>query len=179
MPDRQVTIEAGDGAALMAMLDEVTDLYRVIRAAGPHASSPLYSRDAFVSRTTAQAGRPGFAATWARAGDELVGFAFGFQMPAGGWWGGNPTMPPPEILDQPKFAVIELNVREDQRGQGIGRRLLDALLAGRPEPYAILTTGPDEPARQMYARWGWRQVGTAQHTPDAPLMDQLVLDLKP
>jgi GNAT superfamily N-acetyltransferase len=174
-----IALRRGDGPALMAMLDELTDLYSAIRAAGPHASSPLYSREAFTARTSTQASRDGFTATWARDADgKLIGFAFGFTMPAGGWWGGNPTMPPPEILEQPKFAVIELNVCEDQRGQGIGRRLLDSLLEDRPEPYAILTTGPDEPARQMYARWGWEQFGTAQHTPEAPPMDQLVLRLK-
>jgi GNAT superfamily N-acetyltransferase len=171
-------IERGDGAAVMAMLEPITELYLEVRAAQPHASSSLYSRDAFVSRTTAQAGRDGFAATWTRPGEDLVGFAFGFTMPPGGWWGGNPTPPPAEILDQPKFAVIELNVAAAWRGQGIGRRLLDDLLSDRPEPYAILTTGPDEPARQMYVHWGWEQVGTAQHTPEAPVMDQLVLKLR-
>jgi ribosomal protein S18 acetylase RimI-like enzyme len=81
-------------------------------------------------------------------------------------------------LDAPKFAVIELIVDEAWRGRGIGRQLMDDLLADRTEPYAMLTTRATNPARKMYSRWGWVQVGTTQHTPTAPVMDQLVLPLR-
>lgn len=175
-----VDIHLGDGADLLAMLDEVIDLYLALRADRPE--SPLFSRETFRARTTSQAQREGFATTWATSADSnvrLVGFAFGLTFPAGRWWSGNPTLPPPEILDQPKFAVIELDVDAVWQGRGIGRRLLDELLASRSEPYAILTAIPNAPARQMYERWGWVQVGTAQHTPDSPAMDQLVLALSP
>jgi GNAT superfamily N-acetyltransferase len=172
-----VTIQGGDGPALLAILDEVTDLYLRVRAEQPHASARLYRREAFLDRTRGQAARDGFAAVWARVGGRLVGFAFGLRFPAGGWWRGDATPPGPEILARPTFAVIELNVAGPWRGHGIGGRLMRALLRDRPEPYAVLTTSPDEPARAMYDRWGWVQVGTARHTPDAPLMDQLLLRL--
>jgi ribosomal protein S18 acetylase RimI-like enzyme len=174
-----VAIEPGDGPALVAILPEVTELYLRVRAGQPHASVPVYGRDAFRERTLSQTGRPGFAAVLARAGPELVGFTFGFCLPPGTWWRGQATRPAPEVLDRPTFAVIELNVAPDQRGRGIGGRLLRELLRDRPEPYAVLTTSPDEPARAMYDRWGWVSIGTARHSPDAPLMDQLLLPLTP
>lgn len=170
---------SGGGSAVLAMLDEMTDLYRAVYAEPPYNSGPLWSDDLFRLRTEHQARRDGFRARWARSGaGDLVGFAFGFGMGAGGWWGGGDAdLPPEEILAGDKFAVIELIVDRAWRGQGIGRRLLDELLAGRPEPYAMLTAVPAAPARALYDRWGWRQVGTARHTPDSPVMDQLVLRL--
>jgi GNAT superfamily N-acetyltransferase len=168
------TIELGDGPAFLAILDEVTELYLAIRRAQSHTTAALYSREAFVDRTSAQVGREGFAATWARVDAELVGFAFGFRFPASTWWSGEATPPPVEMADVPRFAVIELDVAIAWRGRGIGRRLMDALLEGRPEPYAVLTTTPGTPARTMYDRWGWTKVGTARHAPDAPVMDTLV-----
>jgi GNAT superfamily N-acetyltransferase len=172
-----VTVERGDGPDLLGILDEVTDLYLAVRAELPDPDSALYSREAFTTRTTSQAGRDGFAAVWARTGGTLVGFGFGFRFGEGRWWSGNPTTPPAEILDATKFALIELNVAAAWRGRGIGRRMHDLLLENRPEPYAILTATHDDPARRMYERWGWEQIGTAQHTPDAPVMDQLLLRL--
>jgi GNAT superfamily N-acetyltransferase len=114
---------------------------------------------------------------WADLDGRIVGYTFGFPMAAGAWWASDAEKPPPEVLDPPKFAVIELIVASAYRGRGIGRELLDRLLEDRPEPHAMLTAVPEAPARGMYARWGWVQVGTARHTPDAPVMDQLVLRL--
>lgn len=171
-----VTYISATGPEFLDVLDEVTDLYLDIRSALNDTSS-INSRASFVDRTTRQAGQKGFRGVLARVGGTLVGFAFGLPLPPGRWWAGKAEQPPPEILDAPKFAVIELDVAEPWRGRGIGRALHDKLLEGRPEPYAILTTTPGRPARAMYARWGWVPVGTAQHAPDAPVMDQLVLRL--
>jgi GNAT superfamily N-acetyltransferase len=167
-------IESGDGAAFDSILDEVTEVYLAARRDQAHAKAALYTREAFLDRTTLQLGRDGFGATWARVGGELVGFAFGLPLGPGRWWSGNATPPPREMDDVAKFAVIELDVVPQWRSQGIARRLMRALLDGRPEPYAVLTTTPGTPARAMYDRWGWRKVGTAQHAPDAPVMDTLV-----
>lgn len=169
-----------DGVGMLDRLADVTALYLDIRAEQDHTGASIYDPDVFVKRTTRQAGQLGFSAVLAISPDDkVIGFAFGFTFGAGEWWSGNPTPPTPEILERTKFALIELDVATAMRGQGIGRRLMDELLADRPEPYAVLTSVPGTPARGMYDRWGWVQMGTAQHAPDAPVMDQLVLPLRP
>jgi GNAT superfamily N-acetyltransferase len=155
----------GDGKAALALFSQLADLYQEAYAEPPYHSGPLFDADAFEARTRRQATRDGFTIVWAETNGRVVGFAFGFMMPAGGWWAGQAATPPDRV------------VARAWRGHGIGRRLLDELLSGRPESFAILTAVRDAPARAMYARWGWEQVGTAQHTTDAPVMDQLVLRL--
>ena len=161
------------------MLDELATVYLEVYAEPPYNSGPLVSEDAFRGRTGRQAVRDGFTIITAREGRTLVGFSFGLPFAAGAWWAGAATPPPGDVLAGEKFAVIELVVRKPWRGRGLGRRLLAELLAGRPEPFAILTAVAAAPARELYARWGWEQTGTAQHTPDADVMDQLVLRLTP
>lgn len=176
MPERY-TVYRGDGEATLAMLDEITELYLQVHREPDQGSGPLYHEDAFRTRTRNQVQRDGFTIVWARSSAaDLVGFSFGVPLAAGQWWTGNASPPPAQILESPKFAVIELMVRQEWRGRGLGRRLLDELIGERPEPYATLTTRTNTPIRRRYARWGWEQVGTAQHTPEAPVMDQLVLN---
>jgi hypothetical protein len=51
------------------------------------------------------------------------------------------------------------------------------LVADRPEERATLLVRQDNPARNLYLRWGWRVVGTMKPFPDSPLMEAMVLDL--
>lgn len=171
---------AQDGQDALYQLAELTEVYSEIYAEPPYNSGPLWAVEAFTDRTSRQAQRAGFAMVTARQPTgQLVGYAFGLPFAEGRWWTGDATPAPQEILDAPKFAVIELLVRKPFRGHGIGRHLLDDLVAPRTETYAILTTMPDAPAREHYRRWGWQQVGTAHHTPESPVLDSLVLPLKP
>jgi GNAT superfamily N-acetyltransferase len=171
-------IVEGDGTGISNMLDKMAEVYAEVYAEPPYNSGPLWQSDAFLDRTRRQAARPGFAIVLARShAAEIVGYAFGLPFESGRWWSGNASEPPREILAASKFAVIELIVRKPWRGRGIARHLHDRLLGGRPEPYAVLTALPAAPARQVYRRWGWEQVGTAQHTPDSPVLDALALSL--
>ena len=168
----------GGGSLISGLLDEMAETYVEVYAEPPYKSGPLWQRDAFVDRTQRQATRPGYAIVVARSADhEMIGYSFGLTFPEGRWWSGNASQPPPEILAASKFALIELLVREPWRRQGIARQMHDLLLNSRPEPYAILTAVPAAPARSLYQRWGWKQIGTAQHTPDSPPLDALVLSL--
>ncbi|MEU9891091.1 GNAT family N-acetyltransferase [Sphaerisporangium sp. NPDC051017] len=165
----------GDQAAEV-LSEEYVDAYLDIHAEPPYNSGPLYQRDRYLDRTRAQMNGAGFHLVSARDGDTLAGFAFGFRVPAGRWWGGGPG-PSPELVDTDNFAVVELNLVRQYRGKGCGRRLLDELLSDRPEPWAILLSLPDAPAHAMYEHLGWQVVDTMQPFPDAEVADVMALKL--
>lgn len=177
MSDTTVAIDILDGPTAAAHVQDLVDLYRRVYAEKPYYAGDDNAVADFVERTGRQVLRPNFRLVRARVGEQLVGFAFGFTFTAGGWWRGEAEAPPDEILSAEKYGVIELVVDADWRGHGLGHRLMATLLAGRPEPWAMLTAVSTAPARAIYARWGWVQVGTAHHTANQPVMDQLVLPL--
>lgn len=167
-----------DGEHVDRLLEPIAELYGEVYAEPPYNGGPLFTRERFLERTTRQKSNDGFTLVSAYTGPELQGFAFGFPFAAGGWWRGITTpQPSAEILQALKFAVIELVVRKTQRGHGLGRALMTALLGGRTEPYATLLAKPDAPARTIYQRWGWQQVATVQPTDDAPRLAALILPL--
>jgi GNAT superfamily N-acetyltransferase len=163
--------------ASAALGDDYADIYLEIRGEPPYNSGPLYQRERFLERTARQVERDGFELVAAEVGDELAGFAFGLTIPAGAWWGGEVTPGPPNVVAADKFAVIELNLRKEHRGRGIGKQLLHELLTGRSERYAMLLSIPGAAAHDMYQRWGWQVIGTCRPAPDAMLADVMVLDL--
>ena len=164
-----------DGDETAAMLEEIADLYTDAHAGNPGEDDELFSRASFLARTTSQARKPGFELVTATSDGTLAGFSFGYTIPAGQWWAECPP-PPREILDSPKFAVIELDVRPARQGQGIAKKLLQALLDGREEKFATLAATPDSPAQAMYLRWGWITIARFD-TP--PVMDAMLTPLGP
>lgn len=170
-----VLFERHSGEQTLAMLEEITDFYEEIHSEdADDESHDLFSRPTFIARTTSQARTNGFELVTASLTGFLVGFSFGYPFPPGQWWG-ECTPPPKEVLNSSKFAVIELNVRKAYQGQGIGKKLLDKLLAARPEKFATLATITGSTANAMYLRWGWHKVGFFV-TP--PPMDALVIPLR-
>lgn len=166
MPD----IRHQDRQYVLQHLEELADLYEAVYAEPPYNAAPKFSRGRFLERTRDQVLGTGFALVAAHDNDALIGFAFGFTLPAGGWWG-NATFPPETLKAASKFAVVELVVARPSRGLGLGRQLLDALLADRSEPYATLAAVLDAPAYEMYMRWGWTKVGEFRKEP--PYSDAL------
>ena len=78
------------------------------------------------------------------------------------------------------FAVIDFGVQQAFRGQGLGRRLLDALLADRREERATLAVEPEaENSQGFYRHLGWRLVGRLKggEGDTAPFFDIYVLAL--
>jgi aminoglycoside 3-N-acetyltransferase I len=77
-------------------------------------------------------------------GDEPVGFAFGYVLPRRH---GRPTI----------FFVYEIDVDERYRRRGIGRRLMEELLAGQEEAF-VLTDAANDAAMALYASVGGTRV---------------------
>lgn len=170
------TLSRHDGQKTISMLNEIADVYVPAYQEPPYEPHSMFSRESFLERTARQASRDGFQLVAARTiENRLVGFSFGLPFESSRWWRDvSGSTPPPEIVTASKFAVIELVVESSHRGQGLARRLLDSLLEGRAEKYAMLLAEPGTRARDMYARWGWEQVAQVQSQPGAEIDDVLV-----
>jgi len=162
-------------AEIADRLDEFVDLYQQVYAEPPYEET---TDDAisFGRRLTEEAQRPGFSLVAAVEDDNVIGFAHGYTFGPDQWWKAADATPP-EVHTLPKFAIMELVVRKDHRGQGIASALMRALLASRTEAYATLCTNPAAPARAIYQAWGWQQVAQTPQRPTFPGMDVLVLPL--
>lgn len=145
-----------DGQETLSRLQEIQQVYA--------EAFPSYDLADHQWRTSRQAQTSSFSAVIAHMSERIVGFVYGLPLTAAtGWWDG--MEPPPENgftneTGNRTFAVIDLAVLPDQRGHGLGRRLLDELLRSRREERATLAADPqDKGAQAMYERWGWRKVG--------------------
>ena len=147
-------VQAGPDAFALR-LPEILRLYVAEYRLGPEAAR---ERAAIMRR---HLGRKRFVAFFALEGDNLLGFAYGYAGGPGEYWYDlvHRAMPPPmraEWMGEP-FEFVELLVAPAARGRGIGGRLHDRLLAGRPEPVALLTVRADNaPALALYRARGWR-----------------------
>lgn len=153
-------VERIDGA--LELRDEAAELYAVVFAEPPYNEGPEMA-EGFRRAFKREVKRDGFAFIAARDGDQLTGMAYGYTMPPGEWWRNAEPDPPAEIRDAPKLAVMEWAVHPAHRGHGIGRRLMDALLADRPEPWATLNVNPAAAARDIYLAAGWSSCGMTRN----------------
>ena len=175
MADLGVTYAALTGAAVLPWVDALAGLYAVVYTEPPYEEGPEQVAR-FRNGLAEEARRPGFTAVLATVGNELVGAAYGWTMPAGTWWSRADNPAPEDIKAVDKLAVMEWIVHPEHRGRGVGAELMQRLLADRPEPWATLASDPRSAARDMYGRAGWQQVGTST-LPWGPPMDLLVLPL--
>ena len=142
----------------------------------------VYSEAMGVAPSVARSRRPIVTAHLERAGlrtvaaveeDRLVGIAYGYLGAAGQWWHDQvqAALTPQDAARwlEGSFEVCELHVRPALQGQGLGRRLLDALLEGPPAPTAVLTTPDGETrARAFYRAGGWQDIARQVVFPGDP-----------
>jgi GNAT superfamily N-acetyltransferase len=128
----------------------------------------LPGRLAIMERHVGMPGFRGIAAT-AESG-QVIAFAYGFRGVPGQWWhdvvssgitaGFGPAVATAWLADP--MEIAEVHVRPEYQHQGIGRRLMLTLTAGRTERTAVLSTQDAEsPARRLYRSLGFTDLLTA------------------
>jgi ribosomal protein S18 acetylase RimI-like enzyme len=126
----------------------------------------------------------GFKLVTATDESGLIGFAYGRTLQPDTKWWENFLIPVPLDITSERlnrtFAVIDFGVRRSRRRQGIGRKILDALLGGRHEERATLAVEPEAiESQNFYRHLGWKYVGRLRGAPGdtAPLFDIYAIDL--
>lgn len=170
-----VTYTRHSAESAIAVFPALVRLYAIVYAEPPYTEGPEQVAG-FADGLPAESRRPGFTLVAAEDAGDLVGAAYGWTMAAGRWWMRADVEPPADLRAAEKFAVMEWVVHPHRRGTGIGAELIRRLLDGRPERWATLASNPAAPARAVYQRAGWQQVGRSA-MPDGTPMHLLALRL--
>jgi len=165
-----------------SMREQLADLYE--RAYADKLDGAFRSRERFLERLDAHLSRPGVDLVAAHKDGQLVGYIYGFTLPAGSkWWDSFEGDMRPEVEAAARAgqmrAVAELMVVPEERRQGIARRLHDELIRGwQGQGYATMLVDPaNTPARSAYESWGWKLIGYEQPFEDSPRFESRVLGL--
>lgn len=162
-----MTTEAWGRAELLAHADEVLDVY---------AEAMEVSRSAARSRRSVLAGhleRQGLRGVAALERGRLVGITYGYRGEPGQWWHDHVAAAMGEQLARTwlssAFEVCELHVRPEHQGTGLGRTVLEQLLADTGAATAVLTTPDRETrARRFYRIGGWQDLVLGLRFPGDP-----------
>ena len=154
-----------DGPATAAVSDQLVAVYRAAMAAPPFFESEVET-GWFAQELAGELTEAGFRCWVAGDGDRTVGFAYGFptpKVPSDGWYGSLREAVGRDAAEHwpvGQFADVWIAVHPSWRGRGLGRRLLERLLAGAPTDRAWLVTHDlDTPARALYRSLGFRELG--------------------
>ncbi|MEV5414122.1 GNAT family N-acetyltransferase [Thermopolyspora sp. NPDC052614] len=175
-------LQVCDRNAVAAMFNEFVDVYAEVYGVPPYADDPFFSVETFADRLRATIELDGFEAVIAKVGGQLAGYVYGPKLPATQpWWvalaEARPKAVDEAVWNGQVFWLRELMVCESFRSQGLGRRLHDAILEVRAEPYIALTCiVGNEPAYSAYLRWGYQILGRIKHAPESPLYDAMLFE---
>ncbi|WKU47117.1 GNAT family N-acetyltransferase [Streptomyces sp. VNUA116] len=182
MKEQRVTVELLDGAAAAGAEVAFRAVYASVFAEPPYNETEGDVAAAF-RRFRSQTRRSAFRGALARteSGDP-VGLAFGYPLSARTRWWDQLVVPVPEETRREDgrrtFGLMEIAVCAPWRGQGIARRLHDAVLEDTRAERVLLNVRHDAvPAQAAYRSWGYRKVGEARPWEGAVLHDVMVLDL--
>lgn len=180
----EVTYERYEGPDAVGQLDVFLTAYEEVYADPPYSEGPRDVAE-FIERYPQQIRtRPGFRLLLARDGSEVVGFTYGYRLPADtSWWGNLLESMPEEFARETgerTFAVVEMAVRKPWRRRGIAAGLHARLVEGLAVERVTLTVRPESeaaPAQSAYVAWGYRKVGRSHPWKEGPFYDAMVLDL--
>lgn len=143
------------------VVNRINDVLRVYAEAMDYPLDLTMARRGFLYTHTQRAGFRAVATL--AADDQLLGFSYGYTTAPGQWWHDQVR----SVLDPAVYAawmtdcfeVVELHVRPDVQGQGLGERQLLALVEGAPERTVVLSTpeAPEQTSRawRLYRRLGF------------------------
>ncbi|MFD3515532.1 GNAT family N-acetyltransferase [Streptomyces sp. NPDC058657] len=154
------------GPEVAEVADQLVEVYGEVFTVPPW-NEGAGAAEEYRERLEADRLRPGFRVAVAASGGEVDGYASGWTTPdpfpaerAYGRVAAQAGARRTEQLLVGAFQVDELAVRERARRTGLGRRLLEAILAAAaPNGRAWLLTGRNAPeAMAFYRRCGWHEV---------------------
>jgi ribosomal protein S18 acetylase RimI-like enzyme len=166
-----------DGPGAMEIAGELAEVFVAAHHGTPRGADPFFSAEQFVTRLGRYAAAPGFALVTARDA-ALAGYVFGYPLPPEAtWWNGllDPTAEGFTTENGTRtFALCELQVRADHRGQGLATRLHDELVSGTCCRRTTVLVRPENPAGSIYRGWGYEPVGRLKPFPGSPTYLALV-----
>ena len=155
---------------------DLVDVYADVRAALLHL--PNYAVTACGERLDRHGAEPGFVAVLAYADGFPVGYAYANAIEHGDrYWERTTRAPADEYTERPAAALKEIGVRSAWRKTGTARRIHDALLATRPEPFVTLMVNPaagDGKVHALYRTWGYEDIGHSRPSPSSPLLTVMI-----
>jgi ribosomal protein S18 acetylase RimI-like enzyme len=158
-------LEPLDDLATASVSAQLVDVYRAAMGAAPFHETEVEA-GFFAEELAGELEEPGFRCWVASDGDQVVGFAYGYEtheVPSEGWYGLVREAVGPHAVErwlEGQFAVVWIAVRPEQRGRGLGRQLLERLLEGATTERAwLITHDLDTPARRLYRSLGFRELG--------------------
>ncbi|MFI0934556.1 GNAT family N-acetyltransferase [Streptomyces sp. NPDC021019] len=183
MKPTDVTFERYEAEEAAEQIDAFLPAYEEVYAEPPYSEGPSDVAQ-FLDHYVVHAKRPGMRLVLARDGHQVIGFTYGYFLPADtGWWAN---------VDQPladdfthedgtrTFVILELAVRAPWRRRGIAAGLHAQLLEGLDVERVTLTVRPEPeaaPAQAAYAAWGYEAVGTSHPWEEAPFYTAMVRPL--
>jgi GNAT superfamily N-acetyltransferase len=154
-----------------AELAEATAVYAAAFSEAPYHEDEQRAAD-FAERVRRYAAeRDGFRFATARDDDgRLTGLALAVLARPGDWWRDKAAaaLTGPQVqrwLGGLCLEVVHVAVQPALQHRGIGRRLHDVLISGRPAPAGVLSCHPGaRPAQQLYLHAGWTLLTEAFRT---------------
>jgi len=172
-----IHIQVGGASLAVPVVEPICQLYDAVFSQPPffwRDDEPQLHRD----RLQRLLQDPTFGLALAWQDRRLVGFAYGFTLPADTtrWTALTEPVAPEIAAEWPgrTFVLFDFAVEAGGRGRGTGKRLHDGLLGARHEERTTLTVQPVAvETKAIYERWQWYQVGQIEGGPTgaAPVFD--------